>query len=244
MLDLAIREFTELVPVTAEDERFNNVISMIDALFDYSDLKGEDSQEGTGALKKVISATDHWQNVYPREVDAKCWAQLRLRSARAKQILAESSGEDVALLQESQAEYQDAIEGFGLAKSADVDLVDAKAGLAAVLQVLGQKQGPDEATLRRSVELFREVLDQSRSFSGRTEDAGPLFNLSGAVVALGDVVPAEEAAILLEDARAALETAIQIYEQQGEGDQVTAARERLDQVTDRINSLRSKRITL
>jgi exonuclease VII small subunit len=63
-------------------------------------------------------------------------------------------------------------------------------------------------------------------------------------VALGDVVPAEEAAILLEDARAALETAIQIYEQQGEGDQVTAARERLDQVTDRINSLRSKRITL
>jgi hypothetical protein len=120
-------------------------------------------------------------------------------------------------------------------------LIDAKAGLAAVLQVLGQKQGPDEATLRRSVELFREVLDQSRSFSGRTEDAGPLFNLSGAVVALGDVVPAEEASILLEDARIALETAIQIYDQQGEGDQVAAARERLDQVLDRINNLRPKR---
>jgi tetratricopeptide (TPR) repeat protein len=241
MLDLAIREFTELVDATTEDERFNNVISMIDALFDYSDLKGEDSQEGTGALKKVISATDHWQKVYTREMDAKCWAQLRLRSARAKQILAESGGEDVALLQESQAEYQDAIEGFGLARSTDVDLIDAKAGLAAVLQVLGQKQGPDEATLRRSVELFREVLDQSRSFSGRTEDAGPLFNLSGAVVALGDVVPAEEASILLEDARIALETAIQIYDQQGEGDQVAAARERLDQVLDRINNLRPKR---
>lgn len=242
MLDVAIREFTELVDTTTGEERFNNIISMMDALFDYSDLRGDESKEGAEALRKVISATDHWQAAYTRDLNAKSWAQLKLRSARAKQILAEGRGEDVALLEQSQAEYQDAIEGFGLAQSTDVDLVDAKAGLAAVLQVLGQKQGPNEVALRRSVELFREVLDQSRSFSGRTEDAGPLFNLSGAVVALGEVVPAEEASILLEDARSALETAIEIYESQGESEQSMAARERLEDVLQRINRAKPRSI--
>jgi hypothetical protein len=90
--------------------------------------------------------------------------------------------------------------------------------------VRGEK-AKDRDMLRRAVALHRELAETSRGAERSKEEAGPLENLAGSLMALAGLADAEEAEVLYAEAKAALERAIRIYERQGE--QALLAREAL-----------------
>jgi hypothetical protein len=106
-------------------------------------------------------------------------------------------------------------------------LNDAKSGLAAVLQVRGEAAKNSE-TLRHAVALHRELVEVSRGAERSKEEAGPLENLAGSLMALAELADPEEAEVLSAEAKAALERAIRIYERQGENEQELFARKALE----------------
>jgi hypothetical protein len=211
-IEKAIQEFSELLDATSGAAHVANLLSLVDALFDLSDVESGDEKADNAALSRIVGLTERWQSDNARERGQLHWSQLTLRRAQAKQVLGERACEDLAMLRESEADYDEAIAGLVQAEAREAEVVDAKAGLAAVLQVLGGAADGSEAQLRKSVRLFREVVEQSRQNTGRREDAGPLNNLSGALIALSEVVTdPEETIMLLEDAKSALKAAERIY---------------------------------
>jgi len=107
------------------------------------------------------------------------------------------------------------------------NFLDAKSGLAAVLQVLGENSSSSEV-LRRSVALHREIVEMSRGAEQSVEEAGPLENLANCVLALSRIVDSEESDRLKSEAKAALARATWIYERQGKSEQARLARAALE----------------
>jgi SIR2-like domain len=211
-IEEAIQEFSELLDATSGTAHVANLLSLIDTLFDLSDVESADENADNAALSRIVELTKKWQADNPKQRNQLHWSQLTLRRAQAKQVLGEGEPEDLPILRESESDYDEAIAGLVQAEAREAEIVDANAGLAAVLQVLGRAGDGNEAQLRKSVRLFREVVEQSRRNTGRREDAGPLKNLSGALIALSEVVTdPEETTMLLHEARSALETAERIY---------------------------------
>lgn len=229
MLDTAIKEFYELVDRTEDSGRLANILSLLDALSDLSEVETEGEAAEGGALEQILAVTRQWLEVYTRETNQLAWAQLKLFRAQALQVLAERANEDVAKLRESEGEYNDAIAGLSAAKDPEGQLTAAKAGLAAVLQILGET-GEDVEKLRRAVDLHREVVEASRTNTQSMADAGPLDNLAGSLLALATRVATEEAAGLYSEAKSALERAIRFYEREGDGERAGTARRRLEEI--------------
>jgi hypothetical protein len=238
LLENVIREFSELVEMTDGPERLANVMSLLSALFDLSEQQESDSERDKEALKRIMAAVERWQAVYTKDADLLAWSRLSVLSARAKQTLAERANEDVALLQGCLEDFTAALDGLvrsqasdanGRVRSqaSDAEVVDAKAGLAGVLQILGEKEESRDK-LEDAVTLFREVVEQSRTKTGQEEDAGPYFNLSGALLALAKMPPMENLVQLGREIVAALNIAQAIYIQKEDSHQIESVRKRLD----------------
>jgi uncharacterized coiled-coil DUF342 family protein len=75
------------------------------------------------------------------------------------------------------------------------------------------------------VQLHRELAETSRGAEQSKEEAGPLENLAGSLMALAGVADAEEADVLRSEAKALQERAVKIYERQG--DKAVVSRETL-----------------
>jgi tetratricopeptide (TPR) repeat protein len=130
-------------------------------------------------------------------------------------------------LRKRRSAYEKAIEVFFAQNDSSGNFLDAKSGLAAVLQVLGENS-KDSEILRRSVALHREIVEMSRGAEQSVEEAGPLENLANCVLALSKIVDTEEADRLKTEAKDALARATRIYERQGKSEQARLARTALE----------------
>jgi len=235
MLDLAIKEFDDLIQRTASQERLDNILSLCAALLDKSEAAPEGDAEGEGALRRVAELARCWLPSYGPEDNPVKNAKLNLFLAQALQSLAERNKNQTDL-EESETAYNQAIAGLMANEDPDGQLNDAKSGLAAVLQVRGEAD-PDADKLRRAVALHKELVEASRSVGGSKEEAGPLENLAGSLKSLAGVVDPQEAASLYAEARTALERVIQIHHRQGDGDRELLARQTRDEIDNAVAAL-------
>jgi tetratricopeptide (TPR) repeat protein len=232
MLDAAIVEFERLIERTDGQNRLENILSLCAALFDKSEMPPVDDAEAAKALSRVADLARRWLTSYGPEDNPVGNSKLNLFLGQALLSLAERL-KDQSNLAESEAAYNQAIAGLTANKDPDGQLNDARSGLAAVLQVLGETDR-DADKLRRAVGLHKGLVEASRSADGSKEEAGPLENLAGSLTSLARVVNAREAESLLGQAKTALERATQIYQRQGDGDRELSVRHRLDDV---VNAL-------
>jgi tetratricopeptide (TPR) repeat protein len=194
-----------------------------------------DDAEAANALRRVADLARRWLASYGQEDNPVGNSKLNLFLAQALLSLAERV-KDQSNLAESEAAYNQAIAGLTANKDPDGQLNDARSGLAAVLQVLGETDH-DADKLRRAVALHKGLVEASRSSDGSKEEAGPLENLAGSLTSLARVVNAREAESLLGQAKTALERATQIYQRQGDGDRELSVRHRLDDVVNALGLL-------
>jgi hypothetical protein len=141
-----------------------------------------------------------------------------------------------ANLLESQQAYEKAIHGLAANNDPGGQLMDAKSGLAAVYQVRGEESS-DAYLLRKAVTLHREVVNLSRGADRTIEEAGPLENLAGSLRALAKQLEPGEAALINQEARAALERVATIHQRRGDEESERAARRDLDEVTASAQSI-------
>jgi hypothetical protein len=223
-LDQAIAELERLVTKTDAQQRLENIISLCAALYDKSEATApEISGE---VLRRIVDVTRQWLPTYQPEANPLGYARLNLFLAHAQQDLGERNLEDPTLAK-SEAAYNEAIKGLTTGGDPGGLLIDAKSGLAAVLQVTGEKAKNPEI-LRRAVALHRELVEVSRGAGRTTEEAGPFENLAGSLKVLADLVEPEEAAKLRFEAKESLERSIKIYEQRDELEQARLARDALE----------------
>jgi hypothetical protein len=228
MLTSAIDEFEGLIGKTEGQERLDNILSLCAALLDRSEAAPEGEAGAEQALRRVVELVRRWLPTYSLENNSLGAARLNLFLALALQSLAERSG-DQADLAASEDAYNLAIGGLTVNKDPDGRLIDAKSGLAAVLQVRGEAEG-DADKLRKAVTLHRELADASRSTEGSKEEAGPLENLAGSLMSLAGAVEHDEAESLYGEAKSALERVIKIHQRQADSERELAARHGLDDV--------------
>ena len=235
MLDSAIEEFKSLVAKTSDQERLDNILSLCAALRDKSEAAPEGDAEAVKALRLVSDLVHQWLPWYGAAYYPVGNSKLYLFLAQALQSLAERVDKQSDLV-ESENAYNQAIDILTASKDPDGLLNDAKSGLAAVLQVRGEADR-DGDKLRRAVALHRELVESSRSAGGSQEEAGPLENLAGSLVALAGVVELPEVELLYCEAKTALERVIQIHRRQGDSEREQLARQSLGDVENALAAL-------
>lgn len=227
LLDRAIAEFENLIGRTKGAERLENILSLCVALVNKSEITDLDDDAVDPALRDVVALARKWAPRYRSAETAVGVARLQLYLAEALQATAERSTNKRGL-SAAEASYNLAIEQLKALGDPEGLLTTAQAGLAAILQVIGESQH-DATKLRDAVGLQRELVSGPMTNRGRA-DAGPLENLAEGLVALADELRSPERQGLLEEARSALQRAIQIHERGGDTDQARAARERLTEI--------------
>ncbi len=235
MLDAAIEEFEHLVGKTIDLERLDNILSLCAALLDRSEAAPEGDVEAEKSLHRVAELARQWLPSYGAQDNLIGNSKLNLFLAQALQSLAERVN-DQANLAESETAYNQAIAGLTATKDPDGRLTDAKSGLAAVLQVLGEADH-DAQKLRRAVTLHKDLVEASASAGGSKEEAGPLENLAGSLMSLAGEVDSQEAESLYRQARTALERVIHIHQLQGDGDREQLAQRSLDDLEKAVAQL-------
>jgi hypothetical protein len=186
LLDAAITEFGGLIGKSQGLQRLDNVLSLCAALLDKSEAVSQDTKE---VLPRVVELVRRWLSDFPSNTNSLGNARLNLYLAQALQGLGEHTGDD-STLAESEAAYKQAIAGLTVNSDPGGRLTDAKSGLAAVLQVRGEAAKNSE-TLRHAVALHRELVEVSRGAERSKEEAGPLENLAGSLVALAELADRE-----------------------------------------------------
>lgn len=227
-LDRAITEFESLIRRTKGSERLENILSLCVALVNKSEITDLNDGAVDPALRDVVALARKWASRYKSTETAVGVARLQLYLAQAQQATAERST-NKRDLSAAEASYNLAIDQLKGLGDPDGLLTTAQAGLAAILQVIGESQH-DAAKLRDSVGLQREVVNTGPTTNPGRADAGPLENLAEGLVALANAVGSPERFNLLNEARTALERAIQIHDRGGDADQARAARERLAEI--------------
>ena len=227
-LDRAITEFESLIGRTEGVERLENILSLCVALVNKSEITDLDDGAVDPALRDVVALARKWAPRYKSAETAVGVARLQLYLAQAQQAAAERST-NKRDLNAAEASYNLAIERLKALGDPEGLMTTAQAGLAAILQVIGANQH-DVAKLRDAVGLQRELVEGGPMTNRGRADAGPLENLAEGLVALADELGSPERSGLLEEARSALERAIQIHDRGGDTDQARAARERLAEI--------------
>jgi len=222
-LSKAVNEFEELANRTDGKHRLDNILSLCAALNDMSEA--EQGDDAAKTLERVVDVTRKWLPAYRPETDRLGNALLNLYLAQALQGLGERNPDGGALA-ESEMAYNNAIHGMADRNAPSDRIADAKSGLAAVLQVRGEFAG-DQVMLRRAVQLHRELVETSRGAGRSKEEAGPLENLAGSLMALAAITDSEEAERLRSEAKQLQERAIKIYERERQGEQEKLSRETL-----------------
>lgn len=213
---------------TDGQQRLDNLLSICEAELDKSEvLQGDERRV---VLDHVVSLVRDNLAKYPANSFPTGYARLNLHLAQALQGLGETS-DNAALLRESEAAFRLAIEG--LHRDSTGRSLDAKSGLAAVLQVLGEIPS-DADLLRKAVALHRELIVASRGNEQAIEEAGPLENLANCVLALAKIADPEEAERLRSEARDAFTRAMRIYQKHGQLEQERLARSALESIAEEI----------
>lgn len=226
MLDTAITEFEALIAATSGREQTENVLSLLDALFDLSEAGGDN--DDVQALERIVATASEWLGKLGPN-DAAGRGRLLFYRAQAYHRRAESNSDDVEDMRRAAEDYRAALDALGQAPDRTVSTIEVREGLAAALQVLGASDEEDDQAAREAVQLFREVAEHPRRDATQPEDeAGLHFNLAGALIALMQRVDAEEAQRLGNDARSALLRAERAYIRAGDGDKVAEVRQRLE----------------
>lgn len=233
-LDLAIAEFESLIAKTAGAERLENILSLCEALINKSEVTELEHGTVDPALRDVAALGRRWSQRYKAKDHAVGVARLQLLLAQAQQVNAErtSNKRQLGLAESS---YQLAIQKLTACSDPEGLLPNAKAGLAAIMQVIGANQH-DPGKLRHAVRLQRELVESGPTANRGRADAGPLENLAEGLVALATVAEAPERRALLEEAKEAMGSAIQIHDRSGDSEQSRAARERLSEIATLIES--------
>ena len=182
-------------------------------------------QEAEKPLRRVAELAREWLPFFGPDGSLGS-SKLNLFLAQALQSLAEGSGDHSALI-ESETAYRKAISGLSLNK--DPILVEAKSGLAALLQVIGESEN-DADQLRKSVTLQKELVDGLRKGGDLNEEAGSLENLAGSLMSLARAVGSPEAELLYSEAKGALERVILIRRRYGDADRELIAQQRLSEL--------------
>jgi hypothetical protein len=180
------------------------------------------------ALREVAALGRKWGPRYRAREHALGAARLQFLLAQAQQGNAERTG-DKRELSSAEASYLLAIEQLAACGDPDGLLLTAKAGLAAILQIVGSNQR-DAEKLRHAVRLQRELVESGPTANRGRADAGPLENLAEGLVALAEVAEPPERLALLDEAKASMGRAIQIHDRGGDSEQSRAARERLAEI--------------
>lgn len=227
-LDLAIAEFESLIGRTTGSQRLENILSLCDALVDKSEVAELEAGTVDPALREVAALGRKWGPKYRAKEHAVGAARLQFLLAQAQQGNAERTG-DKRELSAAETSYHLAIEQLTACGDPDGLLLTAKAGLAAILQVIGANQR-DAEKLRHAVRLQRELVESGPTTNRGRADAGPLENLAEGLVALAAVAEPPERLALLDEAKASMGRAIQIHDRGGDTEQSRAARERLAEI--------------
>jgi hypothetical protein len=185
LLDEAISELTALLEKTEGRKRLDNLLSLCEAELTKSEVLQD--PERIAIFQHVLELTTGNLPKYSEQDQPLGHARLMLYRAQVLQGLGEPV-DDNEKLKESQLAYEKAIEVFVAHKDSSGNLLDAKSGLAAVLQVLGENS-KDSEILRRSVALHREIVEMSRGAEQSVEEAGPLENLANCVLPRFDILP-------------------------------------------------------
>jgi tetratricopeptide (TPR) repeat protein len=236
LLDEAISELATLLNKTEGRKRLDNLISLCEAKLAKSEILADPTSR-PGIFENVLESTEKYLAEYPEETEPVGHARLLLHRAQALQGLGEPT-DNTQKLEASENAYSEAIRIFSSIRDSSSSLLDAKSGLAAVLQVIGEGSS-DATSLRRSVALHREIVESSRGSDQTLEEAGPLENLANCVLALSRVVDPEEADRLKTEARASLERAVRIYERQEKAEQAKLARAALEGIDSSTTSQES-----
>ncbi|HEV2816498.1 MAG TPA: SIR2 family protein [Allosphingosinicella sp.] len=178
MLDVAMEAFKSLVGRTTGSVRLANILSLLDALFDLSDV--ENVGNSVGALNEIVETVDIWLPEYDTQLQAK--ANLLHYRAMARHKIADPT-EDQEKLLDAISDYREAIRLLDLVDDRSGKAQDAREGLAGALQVVGvQTHNVDE--INEAIALFRWVSSQPRRDVKPGEEGGVLFNLAGALAEL------------------------------------------------------------
>jgi hypothetical protein len=227
-LDSAIDELGKLVERTKDEGRLEHIEELTEAYLDLHDFP-RDENEASTSIQNLLAMIGAHQNEFSRDANAAGFARLKFVRARALQIVSEQNSENTAQLDECISDYREVIGVLAAIGDPRNILVEAKSGLAAALQVSGERS-KDQPKLREAVVLQREVVEMSRSNSKTKEDAGQLANLAEALQALAVVVAPDEATLLLAETVLNLRQAISFYEREGETERIKETKEVLAEV--------------
>lgn len=214
MLDAALAEFESLVLSTEGRERLENVLSLLDALYDRYDWG--DGEAVSNALDRMLQVTTEWLGRTGEGEEDSARARLFFYRAQAEQRKAEAADDDIEGMRRAVEDFRAARAALDRAPNRLVSVKEISEGLAAALQVLGSKN-EDEHQARDAVQLFREVVEHARRDATLPEDEGGLFyNLAGALLDLMARVDVEERQLLATEARAVLARAERAYTRAGD----------------------------
>ncbi len=218
LLDAALAELEGLVDRTEGEVRLENILSLGQALLTQSESAAQTDSGAAAAaapLEKVEGVVEQALPDYPADRFLLGNARLNLLKAQALQSQGERKPTNVEALNGARAAYEFALIGLQAANDSGGLLIEAKAGLAAVYQVLGEETN-DLEMLRDAVRRHREVAELSRRTDRPLEDAGPLLNLAGALIALAKGEVAAARVHPYQEARAVLDRLVTIHQRQGD----------------------------
>lgn len=240
LLNAATEELDDLLKRTQGEDRLENTLSLGQALLlqsEYAAQVDSGSEAARAPLQRVEEVVRGTLPFFPAVEYSLGNARLNLLMAQALQSQGERDPIDIAALGAGRVAYESALQGLNTAKEVGGLLIEAKAGLAALVQVLGEKD-KDIALLRDAVERHREVVELSVRTERPLEDAGPLSNLAGSLIALAEAQQNGDRGRSYEEARDILIHLIAIYQQDGNELAAIDARENVAKIDNALGTLK------
>ncbi len=217
LLNGALAELEGLLQRTTGEARLENILSLGQALLMQSENAAQNDSSAAAArapLEKVEQVVEHALPDYSAEAFELGNARLNLLKAQALQSQGERKPRNLANLMASRAAYDLAIKGLQATGDSGGFLIEAKAGLAALIQVLGEETN-DIELLREAVRRHQEVAELSPRTDRPLEEAGPLLNLVGALMAQAKAEAGDARLAPYAEARVVLDRLVAIHQREG-----------------------------
>jgi len=217
LLQVAIDELSHLVIQTKGETQLEVTLSLGQALLlssEYTAQSDSASEAASAPLEQVEQMVEQALPRFAAHDFPLGNARLNLLKAQVLQSQGEREPIEVQKLQSAQTAYELALAGLAAVDDPSVLLIEAKAGLASTIQVIGEAT-EDLDLLRDAVIRHREVVDLSPRTERSLEDAGPLSNLAGALMALAYRENPRDQVRLYQEARDVLRRVVMLHQHDG-----------------------------
>ena len=241
MLQATIKELESLLKHTDGQTRLESCLSLGQALLLLSEYAAQDdsgSQAARAPLEKIERVVEEALPLFPSTEFQLGNARLNLLKAQALQSQGERDPIVVEKLLAGRDAYGEAIVGLQAARDAGGLLLEAKAGLAALVQVLGEAR-KDLALLHEAVERHREVVGLALPTERSLEDAGPTSNLVGSLMSLAAAQSSGDQVRSYQEARDLLVHLEAAHEQEGDTEAACDTRRAIDTIDLKLASLQA-----